>query len=51
MEIFELKYPQANGGDVLPLDKQADIRIVDHARKEVLPGTCVIHPSSCFPNP
>jgi len=32
---------QANGGEILPLEKNADIKIVDHARKEALPGTCV----------
>ena len=32
---------QANGGEVLLVDSQADIKIVDHARKEALPGTCV----------
>ena len=32
---------QANGGEVLPLEKQADVKIVDHARKEALPGTYV----------
>lgn len=30
---------QANGGEVLPLENQADIKIVDHAKKEALPGT------------
>jgi hypothetical protein len=30
-----------NGGEVVPLEKQADIKIVDHARKEALPGTYV----------
>ena len=32
---------QANGGEVVPLEKQADVKIVDHARKEALPGTYV----------
>lgn len=30
---------QANGGEIVPLEKQADIKIVDGARKEALPGT------------
>ncbi|KAL9598498.1 MAG: hypothetical protein Q9219_004471 [cf. Caloplaca sp. 3 TL-2023] len=30
---------KANGGDITPLEKEADIRIVDHTRKEQLPGT------------
>ncbi|MCJ1463828.1 hypothetical protein MMC07_002437 [Pseudocyphellaria aurata] len=30
---------QANGGEVMPLENQADIKIVDHAKKEALPGT------------
>ncbi|KAL9099473.1 MAG: hypothetical protein Q9163_005036 [Psora crenata] len=30
---------RANGGEVVLLEKQADVRIVDHARKEALPGT------------
>lgn len=30
---------QANGGEVLPTEKHADLKIVDHARKEALPGT------------
>ena len=25
---------KANGGEIVPLDKHADIRVVDHARKE-----------------
>ncbi|KAL8941507.1 MAG: hypothetical protein Q9216_002189 [Gyalolechia sp. 2 TL-2023] len=29
---------KANGGDITPLEKEADIKIVDHARKEQLPG-------------
>ncbi|KAL9610397.1 MAG: hypothetical protein Q9167_004907 [Letrouitia subvulpina] len=28
-----------NGGEIVLLEKQADIKIVDHARKEALPGT------------
>lgn len=32
---------QANGGTVVQLEKTADVRIVDHARKEALPGTYV----------
>lgn len=32
---------KANGGEVLPLENQADIKIVDHAKKEALPGTYV----------
>ena len=32
---------QANGGEVLLVEKYADVKIVDHARKEALPGTCV----------
>ena len=38
-EIRLLTLCQANGGEVLPIEKHADIRIVDHARKEALPGT------------
>ena len=38
-EIELLTLCQANGGEVLPIEKHADIRIVDHARKEALPGT------------
>ncbi|KAL2044942.1 hypothetical protein N7G274_002717 [Stereocaulon virgatum] len=30
---------KVNGGEVVPLEKQADVKIVDHARKEALPGT------------
>ncbi|KAL9118336.1 MAG: hypothetical protein Q9187_005120 [Circinaria calcarea] len=30
---------KANGGEVVQLEKFADIKIVDHARKESLPGT------------
>ncbi|KAL8822695.1 MAG: hypothetical protein Q9191_006575 [Dirinaria sp. TL-2023a] len=30
---------RANGGKVVPLDKQADVMIVDHARKEAPPGS------------
>ncbi|KAI4120043.1 MAG: hypothetical protein LQ338_007201 [Usnochroma carphineum] len=30
---------KANGGEITPLEKEADIKIVDHARKEQLPGT------------
>lgn len=29
---------QANGGEVVPLEKQADVIVVDHARKETPPG-------------
>lgn len=32
---------QANGGEILPLEKHADVKIVDHARKEAPPGTYV----------
>lgn len=32
---------QSNGGEVLPIEKHADVKIVDHARKEALPGTYV----------
>ena len=32
---------KANGGEILPIEKTADVKIVDHARKEALPGTCV----------
>lgn len=42
-EIELLTLCQANGGEVLPIEKYADIRIVDHARKEALPGTYVVH--------
>lgn len=34
---------QANGGEVLPIEKHADLKIVDHARKEALPGTYAAH--------
>ncbi|KAL8645121.1 MAG: hypothetical protein Q9226_007445 [Calogaya cf. arnoldii] len=30
---------KANGGEVTPLEKEADVKIVDHARKQQLPGT------------
>ncbi|KAI9818905.1 MAG: hypothetical protein M1827_007726 [Pycnora praestabilis] len=30
---------KSNGGGVVPLEKQADIRIVDHKRRDNLPGT------------
>ncbi|KAL8715932.1 MAG: hypothetical protein Q9220_000599 [cf. Caloplaca sp. 1 TL-2023] len=30
---------KANGGQITPLEKQADVKIVDHKRKEQLPGT------------
>ncbi|KAI4156431.1 MAG: hypothetical protein L6R39_001102, partial [Caloplaca ligustica] len=30
---------ESNGGEVTPLEKEADVKIVDHARKEQLPGT------------
>ena len=42
-EIELLTLCQANGGEVLPIEKHADIRIVDHARKEALPGTYAAH--------
>ncbi|KAL8701785.1 MAG: hypothetical protein Q9224_000332 [Gallowayella concinna] len=32
---------KANGGEITPLEKEASIKIVDHARKEQLPGTYV----------
>ena len=34
---------QSNGGEVLPIEKHADLKIVDHARKEALPGTYAAH--------
>ena len=39
--IKPLILEQANGGKVLPVEKYADVKIVDHARKEALPGTFV----------
>ena len=42
-EIELLTLCQANGGEVLPIEKHADIKIVDHARKEALPGTYAAH--------
>ena len=42
-EIELLTLCQANGGEVLPIEKYAHIRIVDHARKEALPGTYAAH--------
>ena len=36
---------QANGGEVFPLEKQADVKIVDHARKEAPGGTYVLQDS------
>lgn len=36
-----LTFRQANGGKVVPLDKQADVIIVDHARKEAPLGSYV----------
>lgn len=38
-ELELLTLCQANGGEVLPIEKHADVKIVDHARKEALPGT------------
>ena len=32
---------QVNGGEILPIEKHADIKVVDHTRKEALPGTYV----------
>ncbi|KAL8889774.1 MAG: hypothetical protein Q9215_003016 [Flavoplaca cf. flavocitrina] len=32
---------KANGGEVTPLEKEADVKIVDHARKQQLPGTAL----------
>ncbi|KAL8850765.1 MAG: hypothetical protein Q9221_004333 [Calogaya cf. arnoldii] len=34
-----LEEVKANGGEVTPLEKEADVKIVDHARKQQLPGT------------
>lgn len=34
---------QSNGGEVLPIEKHANVKIVDHARKEAPPGTYVHH--------
>lgn len=42
MLVIRLTNWQANGGEVLPQENEADIKIVDHARKESLPGTCVL---------
>lgn len=42
-EIELLTFCQANGGEVLSIEKHADIKIVDHARKEALPGTYAAH--------
>lgn len=41
VEITLLISSQANGGEVLPLEKTADVKIVDHARKEAPPGSYV----------
>lgn len=30
---------KANGGEVVPLEKNAHIKLVDHARNKALPGT------------
>ncbi|KAL9012911.1 MAG: hypothetical protein Q9173_002352 [Seirophora scorigena] len=30
---------KANGGEITPLEKEADVKIVDHAKKEQFPGT------------
>ncbi|KAM0803527.1 hypothetical protein BDR22DRAFT_945213 [Usnea florida] len=30
---------KANGGEIVPLEKNADVKIVDHARKEAPPGS------------
>lgn len=35
---------QANGGEILPLEKNADVKVVDHARKEAPPGSYVAPP-------
>ena len=32
---------KSNGGEVVKLEKFADIKIVDHLRKEQIPGTYV----------
>lgn len=40
-EINLLRTRQANGGQIVPLENQADVKIMDHARKEVQPGRCV----------
>ena len=42
-ELELLTLCQANGGEVLPIEKHADLKIVDHARKEALPGTYDAH--------
>ena len=41
-ELELLTLCQANGGEVLPIEKHADLKIVDHARKEALPGTYAV---------
>lgn len=40
---------QTNGGEVVPLEKQADVTIVDHARKEIPPGRHVF-PKIVYPH-
>lgn len=41
VKITLLTPSQANGGEILPLEKSADVKIVDHARKEAPPGSYV----------
>ena len=41
VKITLLTSSQVNGGEVLPLEKNADVKIVDHARKEAPPGSYV----------
>ena len=43
-----LTFFQVNGGEILSLEKNADVKIVDHARKEAPPGSYVIPLATSF---
>ena len=46
-----LTVAQSNGGELVSVDKQADIMIVDHARKEAPPGSYVAEEIGTLQNP
>ena len=48
VKITLLTSLQINGGEVLPLEKNADVKIVDHARKEAPPGSYVGNSNCLF---
>lgn len=37
--VSDFVLPKSNGGVVVPLEKQADIKLVDHTRQELAPDT------------